>query len=70
MSTTKCLACRAQGLENITDEPLLLSVLRTYMAHPDAAASPTIAAKSKSSITAKPGGVLQGRIAGGMVIQG
>ena len=45
-----------QGVDQLSEEPVLLTVLHRYMSSGDAAASPRIAAKAKSSISAKPGG--------------
>lgn len=47
-----------QGLEQLSEEPVLLTVLHRYLSSGDATASPRIAAKAKSSIAAKPGGGL------------
>lgn len=48
--------CQQLGLQQTTEEPLLLSLLHRYMTHGDPVSSPRIAAKAKSSIAAKPGG--------------
>ena len=47
-----------QGIEQLSEEPVLLTVLHRYLFSGDATASPRIAAKAKSSIAAKPGGEL------------
>ena len=49
---------QSQGLEHLSEEPVLLTVLHRYLSSGDAMASPRIAAKAKSSIAAKPGGEL------------
>ena len=49
---------QSQGIEHLSEEPVLLTVLHRYLSSGDAMASPRIAAKAKSSIAAKPGGEL------------
>ena len=56
MSSPEANIMRQQGLQQTTEEPLLLSLLHRYMTHGDPVSSPRIAAKAKSSIAAKPGG--------------
>lgn len=45
-----------QGVDQLVEEPVLLTVLHRFMSNGGAIASPRIAAKAKSSISAKPGG--------------
>lgn len=48
--------CQQLGVDELVEEPVLLAVLHRCMSNGDVAASPRIAAKTKSSISAKPGG--------------
>ncbi|KAL3151433.1 FGFR1 oncoprotein partner [Trebouxia sp. C0009 RCD-2024] len=48
--------CHQTGIDQLVEEPVLLTVLHRFMSNGAATSSPRIAAKAKSSISAKPGG--------------